>query len=77
MTFSDRIQVSVFKDDWQGANIAIQVCTFHRKWRQRQEIAGTFYSVSHLLVTVSTDGGTDGGKKTISQTEKTNLGLSI
>ena len=66
LTFSDRIQVSIFKDDWQGTNIAIKVCTFHWKWRQRQEVAGAFDSISHLLVTVSTDGGNEDGKETVS-----------
>lgn len=61
LTFSDGIQISILKDDRQGAYITIQVCTFHWKWRQRQEVAGAFDGISHLLVTVSTDGG--GGMK--------------
>lgn len=55
-TFGDGIQVSVFKNNWQGANVTIQIGRFHRKGRQRQEVAGTFDSVGHLLVTVGTDG---------------------
>lgn len=55
-TFGDGIQVSVLKNNWQGANIPIQVGAFRRKWRQRQEVAGTFDSIGHLLMTVGTDG---------------------
>lgn len=54
-TFGDGIQVSVLKNNWQGANITIQVGRFRRKWRQTQEVAGTFDSIGHLLVTVGTD----------------------
>lgn len=55
LTFGDGVQVSILKNNWQGADIPIQISTFYWEWRQREEIAGGFDRVSHLLVTVSTN----------------------
>lgn len=62
LTFSDGIEIAVLEDDRQGTDVTVEVGALHRKRRQGQEVVGTFDSVRHLLVAVSTGGVREGGR---------------